>query len=622
MELPGIHFQILKRSFTFYRKLTIYIFFKMHVIVNAFLFCFLREKIHGSTFMSQAEYARIGVKQPEPGKWFAIAFKSYQDPKDDKVTQKGLSKQCETYGFGNITWKNANPAFIALDKSYEENFTNNSFRLFKFYNPTNSYRGELFLSSNHTTGIHIQVSTWSKSIPDITKDSKLSLVKSLTSLPFLILPKTFNYLYLQVNSTKEAHSDISLKVSLPVQSEISGEYNFPLLRKSFGGLSSFDYSSLNTLRKFTLIQGRPVRVTFRIEDLVDTGGTLTIRITKESTVLELCKSQLLICLTRGIPSSPVNEEACVIGSTRISVPIIPKDKNLIHVPYPESGQWFLSIDSFCRSEGRNFTNISEIYNLWVFSSHCVVGGCSDNNGQCAISEDSGIVYTFCYCVRGYKGWDCSNDSNLQSNISPLFATLLLTLSNLFFVPSVVICLIRRLYTEAIVYFFGMLFSITYHACDEQELRSEFCNSYIDLLQFADFYCNLLGIWITPVAMAKLSTPCRSICHIMGAIFIAFGTLWDKHSYFLTVLPTAFGLLLILYSWIYRCCKYRRLFPSKRYLTIYVPIGASLVSFALICYTVLQTKRDYHIIHSVWHMLMALSLLFLLPGKTSLEENFN
>lgn len=497
----------------------------------------------------------------------------------------------------------------------------NSFRLYKFFNPTRSYRGLLFLSSNATTDTDIKISTWSKVVPEVSKSITLFTLPKSTQLSFFILPRTFNYLLFQINSTLKVDLSISFNLSLSSGPDISEANYFPLIKKSFGYLSSFEYTSLEAVSKFTLIQGSPVRVTFLIEDLVDTGGTLTIRITKEFTGFGLCEPELVICLTRDIPSTPVSPEACVIGLKKVSLPILPKDTNLVHIPYPESGQWFLTFDSFCNAKGTKLTDIPEVYHLLIFSSQCIAGGCSNHNGKCALSEDSGIVYSFCYCIRGNKGWDCSNDSNLESSISPMFATLLLTLSNLFFVPSVVFSLIRGLYTEAIVYFFGMIFSITYHACDEQEIRSPFCYRYIDLLQFADFYCNILGIWVTPVAMAKLSTRCTSIAHIMGAIFIALGTLWDKYNCLLTVLPVAFGLILILYSWISRCCKYRRLFPAKKYLTVYLPIGVSLVSFALICYTVLQTKRNYHMVHSVWHMLMALSLLFLLPGRKSLEENF-
>lgn len=565
------------------------------------------------------EYQQLKIEQPEPGKWFGIAFKPYQDPKDDKVSQKGLSKQCTIYGFGNVSLKYAHPKFINLNELYHDQLSN-GFRLYKLYNPSNSYRGILFLTSNCTSCNQIKVSTRNKAVPETTKSSTLNLTKGSLEFSFIILPKTFNYLLLHTIDKKSSNIFFSVNVTQSFAYKISDINYFPLIRKNFGELSIYDYLSLETERKFPLIQGSPIRVHFQIEDLVDTGGTLTIRVTKEFTVFELCKPHLVICLNRDVPSIPESTEKCVLGPTLISSPILSDGNNIIHIPYPESGQWFLSFDVFCKEKNSNSTDIFAIYNLLIFSSQCIAGRCAEHNGKCMLSEDSGILYTFCYCVRGYKGWDCSNDNDLESNISPLFATLLLTLSNLFFVPSVVISMIRGLYTEAIIYFFGMAFSITYHACDEQEIRSAFCNSYIDLLQFADFYCNLLGIWVTPVAMANLPPRYTSIAHIMGAIFISFGTLWDKHSYLLSVIPASFGLILILYSWIYRCCKHRKLFPSKKYLTVCLPIGTSLVSFALICYTLLQTKRNYHMVHSVWHMVMALSLLFLLPGKKDLQEN--
>jgi ABC-type nitrate/sulfonate/bicarbonate transport system permease component len=38
----------------------------------------------------------------------------------------------------------------------------------------------------------------------------------------------------------------------------------------------------------------------------------------------------------------------------------------------------------------------------------------------------------------------------------------------------------------------------------------------------------------------------------------------------------------------------------------------------VCYAFLQTKQNYHIVHSIWHMLMALSILCLLPKRKVFE----
>lgn len=261
----------------------------------------------------------------------------------------------------------------------------------------------------------------------------------------------------------------------------------------------------------------------------------------------------------------------------------------------------------------NSCNASAVFT--ISSSPCVAGRCG-RYGRCYHYMSGGFVFSTCLCIKGYRGWDCTEDSQVPSSFSILLALLLLTLSNLLFIPSIYIAVRRKYFTEGIIYFFAMFFSIFYHACDSGEDEYSFCLVKIGVLQFCDFYCGLLAIWVTLVAMAHIRQTFVSMLHMFGAILLAFGTELNKQSLWVFLAPALTGLCLISVSWGWRCQRTRKWFPARRYLSIFLPLGMILVMCGLICYAFLQTRHNYFVVHSGWHMLMALSILCLLPSRNS------
>lgn len=138
-------------------------------------------------------------------------------------------------------------------------------------------------------------------------------------------------------------------------------------------------------------------------------------------------------------------------------------------------------------------NTSIVFTL--SSNPCVTGRCG-RNGRCYHYMSGGFVFSTCLCLKFYRGWDCTEDSQVPSSVSILTASLLLTLSNLLFIPSIYFAVRREYYTEAVIYFFAMFFSTFYHACDSGEEEFSFCLVKISVLQFCDFYCGLLAIWVS------------------------------------------------------------------------------------------------------------------------------
>lgn len=420
---------------------------------------------------------------------------------------------------------------------------------------------------------------------------------------------------------------------------------------------------------------------------------------------------IIVCMNLGEPGEPTWPDKCRYGRRLLPASSIVNntDSNtstgLIHVPFPESGQWYVTMglychgaetasratiidsvkefvkkfahmldympqpcacasklpryrhcvndpnclgamnetetlkikeclmDSKCTSNHLEMTQKFDVHHKFateqhfaldncstsvvftISSSPCVAGRCG-RYGRCYHYMSGGFVFSTCVCMKGYRGWDCTEDSQVPSSISILMASLLLTLSNLLFFPSIYVAGRRQFYTEAVIYFFAMFFSIFYHACDSGEDEYSFCLVKIGVLQFCDFYCGLLAIWVTLVAMSHVRQQFVSLLHMLGAILLAFGTELNKQSLWVFLAPALTGICLISASWGMRCYKSRKWFPARRYLTVYMPLGTVLVMVGLVCYAFLQTKQNYHIVHSVWHMVMALSILCLLPSRKS------
>ncbi|GBP17908.1 Transmembrane protein 8B [Eumeta japonica] len=315
--------------------------------------------------------------------------------------------------------------------------------------------------------------------------------------------------------------------------------------------------------------------------------------------------------------------------------------------------------------------------LSISSSACINGQCK-NHGNCLLNTFGGLIMSFCSCDAGYGApispntngkhsykqlgrherrllpiatqevgnalvtpltlrvsmgdgdhlpsggwfaprWDCSDDSRIDSMSYMLLSVLLLTLSNLLFLFSIYVAIIRLYYTEAIMYLFTMVLSTFYHACDAPA-QVAYCIIRGSILQFGDFYCGIMSFWLTLLAMSIIQDKWRSFFQLVGAIVIALLTTWNMQSLAAFMLPVTVGVTIALLSWILDYKKYRYLKFPRTYYRRYLPLGIALVGIGLICYAFLQTEQNYKIVHSVWHMIIALSVVCLLPDAK--RENAN
>lgn len=162
-----------------------------------------------------------------------------------------------------------------------------------------------------------------------------------------------------------------------------------------------------------------------------------------------------------------------------------------------------------------------------------------------------------------------------------------------------------------MYAFTMIFSTFYHACDAPA-QVAYCIMRKNILQFGDFYCGLMSFWVTLLAMSIIHEKLRSSLQLIGAIVVALLTTWNMHSFYAFLMPVVFGIAIVFMSWYLDYRRHRKLKYPASYYKIYLPFGIVLVSIGLVCYAFLQTEKNYRIVHSFWHMIIAVSVVFLLP----------
>ena len=116
----------------------------------------------------------------------------------------------------------------------------------------------------------------------------------------------------------------------------------------------------------------------------------------------------------------------------------------VKVLFPQAGKWYIGVSI-------QSTNMNYIPELKVFAKTeaCLDPNCG-GHGSCVKTSDVGISYGVCVCDYGYTGWTCTHYTGVD-----ILAICLLTISNIAFLPGIIVACKRKFYPEAIVYLFNM-----------------------------------------------------------------------------------------------------------------------------------------------------------------------
>ncbi|XP_044017374.1 transmembrane protein 8B-like, partial [Aphidius gifuensis] len=374
-----------------------------------------------------------------------------------------------------------------------------------------------------------------------------------------------------------------------------------------------------------------VIVQFDILPLVDIGGSLDISIenllNNETTTTTTTTTFIIICVRRGRVPKHINESLILNNNCdmmmNINISLNNNNNNTLLIPYPQPDTWYIGLQVKCYSK-TNEKQMVEcdsdklLVSLNVKTQQCVfsddpINSCG-KNGVCQETHRDGtfIHYTSCNCFGGYKGWACTDDKYVKQYNYTLLSSMTLIISNIFFIPSILLSIKRKLYTESLVYISTMIFSSIYHACDESTIK--YCITKYQVLQYSDFFSSILAFWVTLVSMAKISIQLTSLLNMFGVFIIGFLVEYNRTDLYSILIPLGIAILIPILSYIYKYYyeKKTKLLFQKQMSFIKLIIGLSLVIIGLILFTFVETQDNYQYIHSLWHIIISLSLIFLLP----------
>lgn len=618
-----------------------------------------RRRHYGLEMQSNGDQYVIKIEAPPAGDWYAIAFRSWTNPDTGKIRQQGLSASCETVLDTEMFIEApATTSLVNLEVEHEVQLDEASDTTIVQYLMPDVGLAEVNLTLRSSCGEDCEI------VVHITAEDNLAgglLNSTTTVLPFKPYAGGFHYVTLRLLAGNSSNVTMRLDRQTNRDDQVT---SVVLLRKSFPEFFLFDYEHLRgndtKPQAFNVTANALSVLSFEIGRVYDVGGTVTLGF-KLVDVEEKYKKNIVLvaCVSLGYYSNITSGGACVRAHTVTTADIYVNatEPAYVHIPFPEAGTWYVSLRVYCpekeatammtttttmmttttTSNSNNSSTCSCAHSCLqgntvcdkcdclprctvarvesiVSSSPCIEGRCG-TRGKCMHYMSGGFVFSACYCTGGYRGFDCADATYVLSTGGILLQLLALTFSNFAFLGSIYIAIRREYFTEAVAYAAVMFFSTFYHACEAGEDVYSVCIMRLSVLQFCDFFNALLAIWVTLVAMASFGPRLTAFCQVAGAIVLAMGAEMDRTALWVFLLPAVTGSALIGLSWGLRCRRKRTVrYPSRPYRTICFPAGFLLVSMGLVCYAFLQTRKNYYIIHSLWHVCVAIGVILLLPKR--------
>ncbi|XP_075686803.1 post-GPI attachment to proteins factor 6 isoform X2 [Rhinoderma darwinii] len=366
----------------------------------------------------------------------------------------------------------------------------------------------------------------------------------------------------------------------------------------------------------------PSVVLLDLDSEMDSGGMLVVNLQLNKTGVRSVNIPVVACLSPAAPVLTLNvTQNCATAFSQgyffnFSNGATSGTQN---IPYPVTDRWYLSMQVLCPEN--DSTCQQQIFKVIVTA---YLSPCLDDcgtYGECRLLRRNGYLYAACSCKAGWAGWSCTDDQNAQSVAQQLTSTLLLTLSNLLFVPTIIVAIYHLYFVEAAVYAYTMFFSTFYHACDQPGV-TVMCIMDYDTLQFCDFFGSVVAIWVTILCMARLKNIIKYVLFMLGTLVIAMSMQLDRRGIWNMLGPCLFALIILVIAWTTRGVKRRHCYPPswQRWVFFLLP-GVALALTAISVYVFAETNANYYYTHSLWHIMVATSVAFLLPPRERSKKSW-
>ncbi|XP_028404418.1 post-GPI attachment to proteins factor 6-like [Dendronephthya gigantea] len=549
---------------------------------------------HYSTSVSLNQpFQEKNFSSPLPGKWYVTAFVLPVD-KVKSIKEKGLSKSDDkclsAVSFTQEIVSPLRPA-VVLSKGQPWKTTNTKFfsiRYYKYFVTSYSKKLSVQINCSSSQG-YLRLALSATSLPTVSSPSNSTTASSTTCGIIITWPKPQSYYYIEVSGTCNKY-------------ELTANHEECLLNTSecenIVPLSILVRRRLSVrLPNFLLVLNDTGTFSFKVEpDYV--GSILTFVLWP--LFQERQRTTRRVCISRDVLPFGVSKsrEFFKKHCNETSDGVL-----RVNIVYPQSGTWYINVIIISHD-----LSPKPFFGFDVKTETCL-SKCN-NHGSCVVDSDIGVSYGVCVCDYGYSGFACSDYHGLD-----LLAVYLLTISNIAFIPGIVVACFRKFYPEAIVYLFNMYASTVYHACDSHG----YCIYDYNTLQLSDFFASVLSVWFTLVTMVKLRPLWQRTLNILAVLCLFIGVQLARFGFLIVAIPGGMGLMIVLISFGCRCHKRKKCFPGrKRWLFFFLP-ALILASVAVGIYTGLETTANYKYLHSIWHIAIASCIPLLLP--TSRKPKF-